>query len=353
MAMAGTVGRNDPSLSAQLAHAPYRFDIRQAVRLLEHAAPGSVPVGAGSDPRREAVAFRGSLSASFPASGIESLDTDADGGKPTMTVALLGIAGAFGPLPPPLTARLVARERARDHAARDLLDLFNHRLISLALRQARLFHPALQGAGAGSAAWLPLLALLGLATLPRDGGPDSAASRLPGVLGSLVGAAGLLNPRPVSAHALERLLAVHFGVPVAIRPLCGGWLSLAADQVTRLGRPGPALGAGAVLGARVWDQAAGIRIDVGPVGPDTLRALLPAGAWRDALGAIVRFALGDHLRAAVQVTVHPQAIPQARLGPRDDAQTGGARLGWTAWLGARPRTAPGTVRLRLHGPLPA
>jgi type VI secretion system protein ImpH len=362
MAMAGADGPTDRSLTALLKHEPYRFELRQAVRLLELLAyrrtmqqnftqPDCVPVGAGSDPRREAVRLRGSLRSSFPPGEIEVpgrfQDDDIDPGgqpdRPTLTVTFFGISGGFGPLPPPLTTRVVERVRRRDHAARDFLDLFNHRLISMLLRQARLFDPALQIPPARQApaadvpAKLPLLSLLGVATRP----PGAVEARLGTLATSLLGAAGLLNQRPISGHALERLLGAHFGLPVRVLALHGGWLPLADDQRTRLGRASH-LGRDTVLGGRIWDQAAGICLEIGSLTFTALLALLPNGNRHGELAGLVKFALGDafdvQLCLSLPAAEVPRGVPLGRAGPL---------LGWTSWLGQQPRTQPGRMRVRL------
>jgi type VI secretion system protein ImpH len=346
--MAAADGRDGTALSGRLAREPYRFDVRQAVRLLElirhrhagQASPETVPVGAGSDPRLEAVRFRSSLASRFPASEIESLTPPGQDGRPALTVTFLGVGGAFGPLPPPLTSRVLERERVRDHAARDFLDVFNHRLLSLLLRQSRQFHPALQLPPSDAPARIPLLAMLGVATLPRDGSSASVEERLSGLATTLLGAAGLLNRRPVSAHALERVLAAHFGLPIRVVSLCGQWLDLADDQVSRLGRTGR-LGGGAMLGRRVWDQAAGIRIEIGPTSLDKVLSLLPGRPASAELAGLTAFVLDDVFDVDLLLLVRPPEVPSATLGASS------TRLGWTAWLGRQPRQTPGTVRLRL------
>jgi type VI secretion system protein ImpH len=350
--MAPADGRDGTSLIGLLAREPYRFDVRQAVRLLELAAhrhtapagttsPPRVPVGQGSDPRLEAVRFRSSLASRFPPSEIESLTPDRQDGRPTMTVTFLGIGGAFGPLPPPLSSRVIEREHVRDHAGRDFLDVFNHRLLSLLLRQSRQFHPALQMPPATDApARTPLLAMIGAATLPRDGSSASVEGRLGSLATTLLGSAGLLNRRPVSAHALERVLAAHFGLPMRVVSLCGGWLRIASDQVSKLGRAGR-LGRDAVLGRRVWDQAAGIRIEVGPASLDKLLSLLPGRPANAELAGLTDFALADAFDVDLLLLVRAEEVPATTLG------TGGSRLGWTSWLGRQPRRTPGSVRLRL------
>lgn len=363
--MAGADGPTDRSLTALLKYEPYRFELRQAVRLLELLAyrramhqpfmqPDRVPVGAGSDPRREAVRLRGSLRSSFPPGEIEApgrfQDDDTDPaaaggqpGRPTLTVTFFGISGGFGPLPPPLTTRVVERDRRRDHAARDFLDLFNHRLISMLLRQTRLFNPALQIPPALQTpavdvpAKLPLLSLLGVATRP----PGAVEARLGALATSLLGAAGLLNQRPVSSHALERLLGAHFGLPVRVLPLQGGWLPLADDQRTRLGRASH-LGRDSVLGGRIWDQAAGICLEIGSLTLSMLLALLPNGRRHGELAGLVRFALGDAFDVELCLSLPAPEVPRG-------VPLGHARplLGWTSWLGQQPRTEPGRMQVRL------
>jgi type VI secretion system protein ImpH len=346
--MASANGRHGSSLIEALYGAPYGFDVRQAVRLLETLAPGSVPLAAGSDSRREAVRLRGSLTSNFPPSDIESLKPARGDERAEMTVTFMGLAGAFGPLPPPLTARVVARARQHDEAGRDFLDLFNHRLIALLLRQWRLTHPALQGdpARPGMPARLPLLALLGLATLPRNG-RASAEGRLGPLVPSLFEAAGLLHSRPISAHALERLLAGHFGVPTRVVPLRGGWLPLEPEQWTRLGHPGAVLGRHAVVGRRVWDQAAGVGIELGPLGLELMEQLLPGQGAHLQAAALLAVSLGDTYDVDMVLILRAAEVPPSRLG-KPPAGRQGTRLGWTSFLGARSHIADGRVHVRLR-----
>lgn len=345
--MAGADGRGNTALGERLAREPYRFDIRQAVHLLERALPDATPVGEGSDPEREAVRLRSSLTSAFPPSDIEALEWEQGGGSPRLTVTFMGLAGAIGPLPEPLSNRVLERERVHDHAARDFLDIFNHRLISLFQRHWRLFHPALQPTDRRDTPQRqPLFALLGLATPPADGAVPGGSARETGVTPAaltptLLGAAGLLNQRPVSAHALERVIAAHFGVKARVVPLQGGWLWLDPQQVMRLGRVGR-LGQDAVVGQRIWDQAAGIRIELGPLPFPLLTALLPGGAANGQIHALLRLVLGCTLDVTLRLMLRPQDVPAGMLGDNRP------RLGMTAWIGQQERLTPATIDLRLN-----
>lgn len=333
------------SLIRRLRLETHRFDFHQAVRVLEAAVPEAEPVGQGADPRREVVRFRGSVAAGFPASDLGRLRFDpADGEPPELEVNFLSLGGAFGPLPPPLTELVQERLRAHDTAPRDFLDVFNHRLISLAARIRRVHRPALQPGQPEDGPFAAMLfALLGLRTPGlRHVQGRGTANRMLGLDAGLPFHAGLLNQRPTSLHALERLLSSHFGVAVRGAPLVGRWLRLDADQVTLLGKAGQnqRLGQGAVLGARVWDQIAAIRLDPAPLSLSEFRKFLPGGRKHAEVRTMVGYSLGSSVDVSLHLTLPAIEVPRTRLSRRPDM---GSQLGWTSFLTTRLRREPGVV----------
>jgi type VI secretion system protein ImpH len=348
-AMAATGRRSVRPLIELLAAEPYRFDSRQAVRVLAALAPDAAPLGLRTDPRDEAVAFRSSLGAAFPASDIDRAEIPLQRDRrqqPVVTVNFLGLGGAFGPLPAGLSELVARRARSGDTASRDFLDIFNHRLVSLMMRCWQLFRLALQDTSPEETTFaFYLFALLGLATegmrITRGRHPRN---RLDGLDRSLLGLTGLLNQRPLSLHAVERTLGVHFGLPVRIIPLRGVWLQFEPDQRTAIGASGQnrGLGDGAVLGARVWDQAGGILIALGPMGFREALTFLPNGSAFAHMRTFVDFLLGGAFAARLQLTVRPQDMPLGRL-----EHGGSMRLGWATWLTSRPRHSPGVVTIVL------
>jgi type VI secretion system protein ImpH len=348
-AMAAKGRRGVRPLSELLAAEPYRFDSRQALRVLEALAPGAAPVGLRSDPCDEAVAFRSSLGAAFPASDIAQVEIPPQrdrSRRPVVTVNFLGLGGAFGPLPAALSESVAQRARSGDTASRDFLDIFNHRLVSMMMRCWRLFRLTLQNTSSEETSFaFYLFALLGLATegmrITRGRHPRN---RLDGLDRSLLGLTGLLNQRPFSLHAVERTVGVHFGLPVRAIPFCGMWLELEPGQRTAIGAGGRnrTLGDGAVLGARVWDQAGGILIALGPMGFREALTFLPNGSAFAQMRTLLDFLLGGAFAVRLQLTINPQKIPLSRL-----ERGGSMRLGWTAWLSSRPRHSPGIVTIVL------
>ena len=335
-----------------LGDEPQRFALLQAVRLAEYARPQAAPVGTGPDTAREAVRLRGSLSHGFPASDVADWQAGEDEAPPVLLSAFLSLAGAFGPLPPPLTELALERSRRGDPGIRDFLDVFNHRLLSLFVRAKRAHRPAQQPGRPEDTDFAKLMwALLGLGTpgLRQSLGRRPRA-RLHGHERALLECAGMLNQRPLSLHAVERTLAHALGVPVRGISHIGRWLPLEPEQHSVLGRLGrnTALGQGAVLGRRVWDQGAGIRLEMGPLSLNRLIRLLPGTETHRALRTLLGYALGGTIAVDVRLTVPPGQVPPLRLWTSNPRRA--PRLGWTSWLTTRPRKEPGVVNLDLGTP---
>jgi len=170
-------GREDPPVSERLLQEPWRFGFYQGTRLLEWiAAHGresrraaarfratDATVGGDVPPGQEAVRFRATASARFPADEVLAIQSTADptrnpksldpsrsqvaktatkvAGDPhdraaphQMIVGFFGLTGPKGVLPSYFHRLLRRRLRARDRVFRDFLDIFNHRAISLFYR---------------------------------------------------------------------------------------------------------------------------------------------------------------------------------------------------------------------------
>jgi type VI secretion system protein ImpH len=306
------------SLINLLVAEPYRFDTHQAVRVLE-AWCGRAKL--------KPVRYRSSLSMAFPLSDLEAVRLGPHEQAPVVTVNYIGLGGAMGPLPTPYTEYVNEAARRGHVAARDFLDLFNHRLVIASLDLGRLYRPALQSERAQDTQHAARLrALLGLA-LP------SVAERDPRLTAALLPLAGLLNQAPLSAHAIERAVASQFGVPARVTPFRGGWMDVPPDQRTALGARGrhQRLGRSAMLGGRVWDQSANITLTLGPMTAGRARNFLPGDGAHLRLARLLRFLLADTIGVEVRLRVTRASMTPARIGK-------GRRkhLGWNAWLGRVP-----------------
>lgn len=313
----------------------YRFDFYQAVRLLEWLHPQAVPPGEGPEPGREPVEFRSRIGFDFPASDIHEVVRRGKDSTPQMTVNFLALAGAHGPLPAPFTEMLLEALHRNDHALGDFLDVFHHRLVSLMYRVRRTHWPALTARPPHEgpiAASLFALAGLGLPALRnRLNVPDRA----------LLHFTGLMVQHPRSVAGLAALLTGYFHLPVSVTQFEGAWCDLSPDQHSHIGVSGQnqALGAGVVLGTRVWNQHARITIGLGPMRMSTFADLLPSGNAYLALCDLTALYLGPETGFRFVLTLAAADIPGLTLGK--------ARLGHSSWLKTRPALSDDSqVRLR-------
>ena len=129
---------------------------------------------------------------------------------------------------------------------------------------------------------------------------------------------------------LERFLADYFHVGVSLKQFQGKWRDLEPDQWTYLGRAGrnQALGQGAVMGTRYWDQQGCFELELGPMSLLQFLDFLPSGSAYEPLSGLVRFYAGMEFDFSFNLKILASEVPESRLG-----QT---RLGWTSWLKTRP-----------------
>jgi type VI secretion system protein ImpH len=334
--------RPDPSVDELLFEEPYLFDFFQAVRLLEQLQPGRAPVGHEGPPRREVVRFLARIALTFPPSAIHELEKtpppageeDGPGLPPRMTTPFMGLVGAGGALPTVYTEALMAAGGRRSAAARDFLDLFHHRLVSMFYRAWEKYNvPALwerglrsdDGRVGGDAFSRRLFDLIGLGLEPLRG-------RMAFPDGALLYYAGIFAQQHRPACVLEALLGDYFGQPAAVVTFHGQWLRLPDDQRTRTGRAHSRLGIDTVVGSTVWDDQSKFRVRLGPLGFDDFRAFLPGGALSAELMDLVRFFARGELDFDVQLVLKAPEVPWCKLS-RDG--TTAAQLGRSAWLKRR------------------
>lgn len=314
---------------AMLLRAPYRFDLFQAISLLERQGPRDAEHGARlavGDGQGESVRLSGHVALGFQPSDIHSvkargpLGAAATGQRvaPTYILATqaMTLAGGQGPLPQPYTELLLERLAERDYAMRDFLDIFNHRFIGFLFRGRKKHAPALNWESLNAS---PLAACVRSIAHFRLVGEEN------GVVPWLRHA-GLMTAAPRSMTGLLSLLADRFGMAVRGRQFVGGWLPLDARSQMPLGR-GAALDGLRALGRRVWDQTAVVDIAFHGVNRSQLRQLLPTGDMHRSLSHCVKRYLSGPIDVNLVIEPATTAKPAARLGGGNAAQ-----LGWTSWL---------------------
>jgi type VI secretion system protein ImpH len=311
---------------AALERRPYAFDFYQTLRRLECVYADKPRWGHARRPADEAVRFGQDPDLAFAPSSLASFERD--GRTPRLQVRLFGLLGPNGPLPIHLTEYVRERLRhANDRTLSRFLDLLHHRFIALFYRAWAQAQPHVNRDRPRDDRFSVYVgAFLGLshpALRQRDTLPDLAKFFHVGAL--------IRHTR--NAEGLRAILQQYFRVAVEIQEFVGHWMVLGDGERTRLAQGQPTLGAGAVLGGRVWDRQHKFRIRLGPLSLAGYNAFLPGGPFLRRLVDWVRLYLNFELEWDVRLLLDAREVPRLELGR-------GARLGWTSWLGRRTATAP-------------
>jgi type VI secretion system protein ImpH len=330
------------ALVQRLVDRPQGFNLFQAVSLLERASPELAPVGKG-DGQTESVRLSSVVSLGFQPSDVSRVAPGGHQGEAfTLSTAVMSLAGAQGPLPLPFTEMVLERTASRDLATADFLDIFNHRFLTFLYRSRKKHHMGLNGQAPQSsalAASLDFLSALGLKAGVRSPTGDVTWLRH----------AGLMGGAPRSMTGLLAMLSDRLGVSARGGQFCGGWRNLEQRDVARLGglssRRPPRLGRSAVLGQRVWDQSAGISIELPGLSLRRLRRLLRGGEEHELVKWMVRRYLQQDVGVEMVLRVDARELKPSVLGQKEPL-----RLGWTSWLVGQPpstRALP-PARFKLH-----
>ncbi len=353
-----------PSPLQALARTPRRFSFDAAVRVLTLARRDQDPA--------DVARFRSPPGLTFPAADV--LDVRGavpPGGRPDVTVAMIGLTGPSGVLPRHYTDAVVQALRNRSSSLHAFLDTLSHRFVAFFARAGAKYRPARAAESAAlrrSRAPDPRAGEPGTRTsiTPAPMAPASMApaSMAPGsmapvsmahdpiaqVLLALTGHgtghltdrmligdepllhyAGLFAMRPRSANRLAALASDFLGMRVEVIEFAGAWLSLPPDQRTRIGAVGQfsQLSANAAAGVRAWDPQARVILRIGPLDRAGFERMLPDRLALQRLVSLVRTYRGirDRLRDQPRAGGDRGSAAAARRHRRPAAASGLEHLG--------------------------
>jgi len=314
-------------LKKALFEEPYRFEFFQAVRLFERLFADKKPVGGSGLPAEEPVRFRSRIALDFPASEIHEIREPTDeNAKVEMLVNFMGMVGVSGVLPTHYTELVLNRIRHQDSAMWAFLDIFTHRAVSMFFRAwgKYRFPVAYERGNDDFTAYL--FDFVGL-------GSKGLRGRMSLEDESLLPYTGLIAQKPHSANAVENVISDYFTVPAKLEQFFGQWLTLNAQDLTKLGAENSHLAVNAIIGSRIWHQQSKFRIKIGPIGFVQYQAFLPNGSAYQKLRSIVKFLIGLEFDFDVQLKLRASEVPGAVLTTRAVRKP---MLGWTSFLKTQP-----------------
>lgn len=369
--MASSAWRSGRPLKSLLFEQYSRFNVYQLVRLLRwrHApARREEGDGPGAWDIAQRFRFRADLSAAFPGQEISGLKPARPlpprlSGRPRRIAYAKEVievrtpdyvlASAIGPLPEPYTEWVRMQEKLREHAMADFLDLFNQRLNVL-----RFEGKSRQTLGLNTLPPAETPHAHYLAALMGMGRPELAA-QVPMPRRAWLALAGLLGNCRKSTPVLAHVLSLYLGAKVTPTDFTGGWQSIEEDDRIALGRRNHGLGRSIVLGRRVWDEQARLRLEVAPLDyarfcqllPPNERERLQIGTGNDdadsayfhSFVTLLRILLDRQCDCEVRLSVRAETIPPSAMQSRAGENYRGLRLAQSAWLEGGARDIPRQV----------
>lgn len=317
-----SVGEQTPDLEAGLLAEPWRYELFQALRLIECAFAKLPRLGDATRAADEPIRLGQRAELAFPPAEIAAWQpVDAESTAPRrLMIRSFGLFGQQGPLPLHLTDYAEARrDREYDPAFQDFCDILHHRLALLHYRAWATAAPAVDSDRPAESRFEGFLAAVaGLAE--RDDDRERRSMTLHH--------ASYFAGQVRHAEGLRAMLAATFAVTVDIIGFVGQHLTVPAWLQASLGGQS-GLGASAILGSRVFERQGRFRLRLGPLGIEDFQRFLPGTPDGARLAQLVRLAVGDHLSWELQLVLRAKEVPAARLGGKSSGQI---RLGLLAWM---------------------
>ncbi len=344
--------RKSTSITRKLTEAPYEFEFRQAVRLLERSSVfekessqsniGINPVARFTPPSSESIRFATNQSLAFPSSEVDRLqrhERTTGAAQWQMVVNLMGLTGSMGVLPYHYTELILKRQKQKDETLEHFFNLFNHRTLSLFFQASVKYHLPIQyernrlhqnQKSQQEPQTRALLSLIGMGTA-------GLTERMYTLDESLVYYSGLFTQKVRTATGLKQILRSHFNIPVKIDQFIGQWQDLIDDVRSRLpdfnhpqGR-NVCLGRSAMLGRKGWFAQGKIHIILGPLNKQQLAQFAPGTQSLKALNELVRMYVGMEHDYEFIIRVRRSDIPER-------IQLSGKQspiIGWNTWIGVK------------------
>jgi len=268
------------------------------------------------------VRVRPNLSLAFPAADVEEVkEIVGDHSLKYQVIAnFFGLYGVSSPLPTFYTEDLIDEASEDESAARDFLDILNHRIYQLFFESLQKYRPFFQiNKGDRDLYKERLFCLEGfgehvhLANIPKAD--------------QLLRYIGLFSQRPRSGEGLKILLGDALGYDVTIVSCVLRKARIPEDQLLRLGISGGVLGEDCVLGRELDDRMGKFRIEIGPLNSDEYREFFPGSETYNRLVLLTELYLQDPLEYEIEIFMHEQQAQTVCLG-----NSCWSRLGMDTWL---------------------
>jgi len=320
--MEKTLRQQDYSIIHKLIQQPESFDFFQAIRLLLL-----------QEYRLEDIEFKSNPEFYFAKSAIHSISKSEE--RLIITQSFLGLTGQSGVLPDHLTQVLQKSIDEKDLALKDLLAIFENKLLYLFYKsyEAASFYRSYE-TNPNSLKDDASLSLIAAIT----GQPQHALKHQNISSDILIYYAGLLAKNTRSKLGLKSILHDYFQLPISIEEFSGEWITINQDELTKLdaSKQYNCLGIDSIMGKEVWHIQNSFTIIIGPLDYQQFLKLLPNTTMLNTLKDLVEFYVGLEFNFKLKLLLKPESVPYCQL-----RQINPYCLGLNSWL--KTKTQPKTT----------
>lgn len=325
-------------LSVYLRYRSVEYDFYQLIRLAEclyvatqqHAA-GLLPSDHPLD--TEFIRFTQQADLNFSTQSVLAVNSDPDmPNKNILSVAMFGLFGSQGVLPPFYTELIHQRARQGDGAFRAYLDALNSRTLAFLFtawhrNRYPFIHERRQRLEEKSA-------FRGEDLLSGFSGTHLDLFQQKPVLQQIASYfCGYFSNQRKTSAGLKAILSKVMGVEIKIGQFHARRYQLPESECNRLGSRASRLGVDFVAGHEVIDGNMSLRITTQPLSYAVFASLQPGRPLYQLVASVTEQYLGIGFDVELQPVLRSDEVPVATLG--QDDFTNATRLGYNGWLDGR------------------
>lgn len=317
--------KKNVSLIDQVIENPQVFDLMQSISLLERDAVSNGFSQLGNkDGRPEAIRFSGKISLSFEASDLTSVKNSLEKSHAYKVQSpIMVLLGTGGAMPEPFAELVMYRNSIKDFSTSEFLDIFHNKFLTLFYLARKKRFPGLSWESPDKSIVAKASNLLGALGREKKGNKKKDEAHW-------IRHAGLLCGVPRSMSGLLSILKDRFGFEnINGEQFIGCWYELESQNTCRLDNSihAPVLGRNAVLGNKIWDQTACIKLSIKNLSWSSLQSFLPEGKKLLPMKKIIQKYLSKETRVQLSFVPRNKEIKNLRLSQESDNY-----LGFSSWI---------------------
>ncbi len=322
----------------EMMTAPQKYDLLRAIYLLERLASYQTKNLEEKEFRKH-IRIKGVTTLNFESSDVYSIQYD-NTKKDLITLAtpFFSFTSNSGPLPQPFCELILDRERNKDCATSDFLDIFLHRMVTLFYLGKKKRDPSLvwkKDSQTSIERIVDSLASLGRSSTEFKTFSDVQWLRHAGIFGGAPRSSSNLLTLIKNRMNLNNITCCEFN---------GSWSNISSQQSSLgAGYENTFLGKNAVLGKKSWNLSSGLLIEIKKLDMRMFLSLLPTGKKNAELVKLIYRFLPRNISVLLKLSLGQQNIKNCKLSRQSTM-----RLGWNSWLGDLRKTDPGSVMLEFR-----